>query len=386
MELSEIIPQKDFVQDLHCGECKKHLDLTFINFHENVSGVDIKVNGLPMLRCESCERDHFPDRSRSYIIRLHKQATKLAAPGVQAGRKKLRRDFKLTHVPFIYDSDDYEYIPGLKRPWDDGFLTPVFFNRQALTKYEALPGYRVKFASTTYGEIASDTFSIAFGINKHGKLTMWLGDLAELPESEQYYLKSENVPSDHSIGSEFYDGQIDCVFTEPSKEDRLFAARSSFLDVCLTKFGTKLAHLDSEVLDLARALNPPIIDTEKERQHTSDALNKIYIESFDNPALEKILERLHIKPTGTGTLKRLQALLEGATSGVDVHTLLSPFYVLYDFRVASLHLIPEEKIAEKMKTITDRLKLNASAGLAEIYSALIEGMLTFFNTLEEAMS
>lgn len=37
---------------------------------------------------------------------------------------------------------------------------------------------------------------------------MWLGDIARLPDAEQYYLRSENIDSDHSIGSEFYDGQI----------------------------------------------------------------------------------------------------------------------------------------------------------------------------------
>jgi hypothetical protein len=56
-------------------------------------------------------------------------------------------------------------------------------------------------ASTTYGTIYASI--IAFGINKHGKLVMWLGDIAKLPESEQYYLRSENVASDHCKGSEF---------------------------------------------------------------------------------------------------------------------------------------------------------------------------------------
>lgn len=29
----------------------------------------------------------------------------------------------MTSVPFIYDADDYEYLPGLKQPWDADFLT-----------------------------------------------------------------------------------------------------------------------------------------------------------------------------------------------------------------------------------------------------------------------
>lgn len=121
---------------------------------------------------------------------------------------------------------------------------------------------------------------------------MWLGDIAELPEGEQYYLRSENVPSDHAIGSEFYEGQIDCVFTPPSTESELFAARSEFLAACATVFSSKIAHLDQEVYDIALSFNAPVVDTPKERRHAADSLNKIYIESFDNKALGAVAKKL----------------------------------------------------------------------------------------------
>ena len=72
---------------------------------------------------------------------------------------------------------------------------------------------------------------------------MWLGDIATLPENEQFYLRSENVPSDHSIGSEFYDGQIECRLTDRTPEDQLFEQRSRFLEGFFAKFGQKAAHL-----------------------------------------------------------------------------------------------------------------------------------------------
>jgi hypothetical protein len=139
---------------------------------------------------------------------------------------------------------------------------------------------------------------------------MWLGDIANLPESEQYYLRSENVASDHSIGSEFYDGQIECVFTEPSEEKRLFGLRSQFIEACFRRFGEKIAHLDEEVVTLALSFNAPIIDTPKERRHVADTLNKIYIESLDNAALATLLREAGGDPASLGSLKRLQALLE----------------------------------------------------------------------------
>src|SRR5690606_36493169 len=99
--------------------------------------------------------------------------------------------------------------------------------------------YSVRFASPTYGEIDADRFVIPFGINKFGKVIMWLGDVAKLPEAEQYYLRSENVASDHSLGSEFYDAQIECKFTDPPKERLVIGQRSNFLDAFEKKFGVR---------------------------------------------------------------------------------------------------------------------------------------------------
>ena len=89
-----------------------------------------------MLRCKSCSASFLPDDSRFAIIYLHEQATKARKSVVLVTHKKTDRDFGFAKVPFVYDSDDYKYIPGLQRPFDEGFLTPVFFNREVLIKYD----------------------------------------------------------------------------------------------------------------------------------------------------------------------------------------------------------------------------------------------------------
>ncbi|MGB5711788.1 MAG: hypothetical protein WBM44_12875, partial [Waterburya sp.] len=290
-------------------------------------------------------------------------------------------------VPFIYDSDDYNYIPGLKRPWDEGFLTPVFFNKDVLLKYDASPTYRLNFASTTYGTIRrDDDFSMPFGLNKNGKIVMWLGDIARLPISEQYYLRSENVASDHSIGSEFYDSQIECFFTDISKKDELFKCRSLFLESCFKRFGEKIAHLDEEVFDISVSFNAPLIDTDKERRHVADTLNKIYLESFDNKLLGSVLTSLGGDPKSLGSLKRLQKVLELATSSADsaeISSLMSPFYVLYDLRVAYSHLGSKEGSEEKLCFVKERLNLSKEAGLLEIYDSLVNNLITSLTKLTE---
>src|SRR6185437_1016278 len=151
---------------------------------------------------------------------------------------------------------------------------------------------------------------------------MWLGDIAKLPESEQYYLRSENVDSDHSIGSEFYDGQIECIFTDPSRENRLFALRSEFADSCFKKFAVKIGHLDAEVFNLAEAFNAPVVDTDKERRHVADTLNKTYVESFDNAALGDVITRAGGDSKNLGSLKRLQMALQTIADDADIPKLL----------------------------------------------------------------
>lgn len=386
MEIISFFPEDGYIQSLFCDKCKKHLDLIFTDFHEFVTGVDIKINGLPMLHCSNCEQNFFPDDSRFAIIHLHKQAFEKSSNKVNVTRNKTNQVYNFCAVPFVYDSDDYKYIPGLKRPWDDGFLTPVFFNREVLLKYDASPTYHLSFASTTYGEICrGDDFSMPFGINKNGKVVMWLGDIDRLPDTEQYYLRSENIPSDHSIGSEFYDGQIECIFTDLSRENSLFKSRSIFLEKCFNKFGIKLAHLDDEVFDLSVSLNSPVVDTEKERRYVADTLNKIYLESFDNKALGDVITKLGGDSKGLGSIKRLQKVIELSCKDIDVAALMCPFYILYDLRVIYSHLGSSESEQEKLDFVIKRLGIVENSGLMDIYASLIKQLNDSFQQLSELL-
>jgi len=214
---------------------------------------------------------------------------------------------------------------------------------------------------------------------------MWLGDIARLPDAEQYYLRSENIASDHSIGSEFYDGQIECIFTDLSKEDALFKSRSTFLEACFNKFGIKIAHLDSEVFDLSVSFNTPVVDTEKERRHVADTLNKIYLESFDKEALGDVISQLGGDPKKLGSIKLLQKTIELSCSGEDIPTLMSPFYILYDLRVVYSHIGSKQSEQEKLDFVISRLGLGANSGLMEIYPSLVEKMRESYERLTELL-
>ena len=386
MDISEIFPPKGHIQRLYCDKCEGYLDLIYKEFNEFISEVDINITDLPYLHCSKCNLDYFPDKSRFAVINLFERAIENRQKIVHCDRNKLNRKFDLTEIPFVYDCDDYEYIPGLKRPWDDGFLTPVFFNKTVLIKYDNSPDYRLSFASTTYGEIRQgQNFSVPFGINKNNRIIMWLGDVAKLSESEQYYLKSENIHSDHSIGSEFYDGQIECIFTELSKEDDLFKKRSDMLEAFYQRFEIKIAHLDEEVLNIATDFHGPIIDSDKEWKKVADILNKLYIESFDTKNLGKILTNLGGDSKSLGNLKILQNILKICANKNEtyIEDLMTPLFVLYDLRIALLHLASSESKNNKILFVKQRLNLDDNANLFETYDELVKRLgQTFYKIIQ----
>ena len=387
MNVAELFPPSGKIQRIYCEKCSEHLDLSFSNFEDDVSGVHISLIGLPVLVCPSCNSTYLPDRSRYAVIELHRQAVEKKSNLVNVQRSKTVRNFGFTSISFQYDSDDYNYIPGLTREFNEGFLTPVFFNKEVLIKYDVHPSYRVTFASRTYGNIRQgEDFDIPFGINRNGRLVMWLGDIARLPENEQYYLRSENVLSDHSIGSEFYDGQIECKFTDRPPEDQLFEQRSLLLEACFSRFGEKLAHLEKEVLELAISIRRPVIDTISERRNVADALNKVYLESLDNAALERVLVKLGQNAAKLGSLKRLQKLAETIAPSEDIAGTISPLYVLYDFRVAYSHLGSEEGQEEKLRFVRERLGLEEGADLFAIYDTLVPALRGAFLKLTEVLT
>lgn len=388
MKLSEIYPEKGKVQRIYCDQCGHHTILSYTTFNELVENVRIIIEGLPILLCKQCHCDYLPDKSRFAIIYTFEQAIKHKKPIAKVIRKKPNANLGFTSISFIYDSDDYYYIPGLTREHDPGFLTPVFFNIDVLLKFDNSPDYRISFASKTYGDIKKgDDYSIAFGINENRKVIMWLGDIATLPENEQYYLRSENVVSDHSIGCEFYDGQIECIFTDLSPEDELIKNRSQFHESAYKKFGQRLTHLDKETLTLIEDLMPPVVETEKEIRHVIDLLNKINIESLDSIVIGKLLQDRGIEPGKLGGLKRLQKLFEHQYPTQEIATIVSPLFVLYDLRVAYSHLTSKEKREEIISYSCERLGLEGTPPkFTDIYSRVLIALTQSYEQLADIQS
>lgn len=389
MAIADLFPEPGHVQRLYCGDCEKLMDLVFVDFQAEVTGVHIKVEGLPFLQCSQCNREYWPERSRISVIKLHERAFKSNSNKIQIKRNKITESFGFTSIPFDYDPDDYFYIPGLYRARNTGFLAPVFFKRAVLLKYDTRPDYRLKFVSKTYGSIINDTkgFEIPFGINRNNLAVMWLGDIANLPEAEQYYLKSENVASDHCIASEFYEGQLECVFTERSSEDTLFKVRSEFIEAVFSKHSRQIAQLGEEVLSRALDFNEPIIETAKERRHISSTLNEIHVESLNAKNLKALAKEAGVQNIkGLRGLKLMQKWLEACFPEENTQQLMLPFFVLYDMRLANSHMNSRETKEARTRSILERLELALETDFIETYCRVRDQLITSYKTLTKLIS
>ena len=373
----------------YCEVCNSWLEFCFDRCLISFEGINIHLSNIPLLRCDNCARYYFPEKTKSAIVTVTEQAKAQAKPVVRLSPQQgFKRYFNYGKVKFLYDHRDYENIPGLHRPWDDGFLTPVFFNLAVLNKYSQHPDYRLDLFSRTYGSISkNDEFDISFGINRNRKVIMWLGDIDKLPLSEQYYLISENIESCHDLCSEFYESQIEAQFSNPSPENALFHARTEAIQICQRVRGGYLHTFEGEISKVIENLDRPVFWQEKHINPVIEALNRVMVESLDPKFLKNELKNIISKDEyndlqGFKSLKLFERWLGKALHISNFSSVSLPFYVLYDFRVLSSHLTPGSKRKDTLRGINQRLDLTVDNENYEvIYDALINKLRESYETI-----
>ncbi len=380
----------DEIQTHYCQTCGQWLDFCFDRYTVTIDGVEVRISNMPLLRCNQCHVYYFPHKTKLAIKAFVQGAKEQeASVGNLALKKDFSRKFGFGKVDFVYSHIDHDFIPGLWRPRNTGFLTPVFFNLAVLNKYAQHPDYRLDLFSRTYGTIEKKSeFHIDFGINRNGKVIMWLGDIDKLPEGEQHYLRSENVESDHDLYSEFYESQIEVKFSELSPENALIHSRAKVHDLCNSKRGNYLHILEGEISRVIANLNRPVFWTEKHVGPVIESYNRIIVESLNNPFLKQelssVLNQDELK--GLKSLKLLEKWAEKVLHIQNAGDWASPFYVLYDFRVLTSHLIPDEKKEETLKFINQRLGLDINnTNLEVIYDAFLTRLIKSYEVLREAL-
>ena len=114
------------------------------------------------------------------------------------------------------------------------FLTPVYFQRKVLERYNGdARNYTVTDSMITF----LNEWSIPFNINKENIVSVWLGDLGRIPYEEQQYWKAYNIPPKGGMDQKFIDRQLKNVWTDPSRlESKLVPALNKMNAIISEKY------------------------------------------------------------------------------------------------------------------------------------------------------
>jgi hypothetical protein len=260
----------------------------------------------------------------------------------------------------------------------DRYLTPVYFNRQVLTRYLYDSRFSCEFASETYGTVHGTDFCIDFGINKNGSVIAWLGDLQDrLPVRERFYWFVENKEPENEVESEFYDGQIYAQFTPPPAVIRCLNALAKVNALFHQKFRTHLYHDRSieERIEETRRYQRLVLNNLDDFKRFISEFNEIINENANNIELRRFLVRRAVPvKSGWKGNKLLQAIYESALA--DTENLVAPFFYLYDLRLWADHSMGDEKL----KTVARHLGVSPHD-----YKLLMEALIGAINTSAEKL-
>lgn len=111
---------------LRCPNCNEYRFLIFQKRGFSSGNKAVGCN-LPFYECRNCEEieyiipeDKFEEIAKENLNRLSDGCYVIPLNGEN------EKFDKFEGLNLIYDARDYYFIPGLERPWDKGFLTPVF--------------------------------------------------------------------------------------------------------------------------------------------------------------------------------------------------------------------------------------------------------------------
>ncbi len=374
------------------------LELTFDEVEDNLNGVVVKTKGMPFLRdCRNNKlyKTPFTDVVLQKLVEIAQKERLSSIEGITppSDIQNAKFDSLCPFVQFEYSNIEYLSIPGLASEFShNGFLAPVYFNNEILNKYTQNPKYTIDIFSGTYGSIAQgDEWQISFGVNAKKQVIMWLGDIDKLPVKEQQYLLSENISSAFDIHSDFFDAQIENQWSEGAIENKCLNLRNEISDKVKYLYGDSLYKLPNEIGLTIAGLQKPIFWEDRHVAPVVESLNRIFIESLNEKFLKDFLisREINIIQKVRG-LKLLEKVIENLSETSAARTIMSPFFVLYDYRINVCHLQSQETVMTKTKSINERLSVDVSNTSHEvIYNSLFEKIydsLRTINTLIETDS
>lgn len=389
IRLGEFIDENMSLAIHKCKKCGSPVELIFEPYEICIEGKRIQIDKFPLLKCTKCNEKVLTEKSKKVIIYLFDELVKGNRSAVISKHKHMGKRYALCEkYDFKYDYEDYENIPGLTALTGDGFLTPVFFHKHSLIYFMHHPEYELNLFSETYGELRyKDEFIIPFGININGVVIMWLGDLNKLDDTTLTLLQLHNIDSDHTlIDSEFYQGQMCCIFSEPIIERQIVNKRNKLYDLMKIKLSLDINHLDEEVIGVLDDINKPITYSELEIKPVISALHKIIIEAVNIENLKAFyshnVQQVEKNYKNWGSIKLYAFMLKNLSNDEiteeDINSLIAPLYLLNDLRILYFHMLSQEKQKELKQNVLSTLQIASFDDRAEMYNRLMARLDNFF--------
>lgn len=390
---------------LRCPNCDdyRYLIINGYSFKDGNKNIGIK---LPSFHCKNCNKTTLFALADKPIYDNDIEARDFYQKQANKILEKLKKNEKVVlstpyqninfsefdSLGFKYDSQDYFYIPGLYRSWNEGFLCPVFFDKEVLLYYNNHPDYRVIFASYSRLHILDkkndSIIPHGFGINRAGKIICWLGDLYKefsKPKNERHknLFLTFNEKSNHDIVSDYYFNQIEVNFMQADNERSIFELRNEFDEKIIKSKGQNLTHINLE--NLIDDYKHPILNETDQINSSYIKLNSILIESLNISALKTLLESSGILPKDIKGLKGLKLFEKFVNNTLKIEngsSIISPLFVLYDLRVLAGH-IKDSGYTEKLNNCKERLSLNLKKTELEVYEKLVISLIEMYSVLNK---
>ena len=241
-------------------------------------------------------------------------------------------------------------------------------------------------SGNTYGVIYFPNEShLVFGINRNNKMFCWLGDIEEIPENERVYLLSENIESDHDIASEFYAGQIEVEFAEPSNEIKLLNERMFFAQSWKNRYLSQIFQKSESISVTQTRLVRPVNWNQNTVMPIFNELNKLCVESLCRDAIIGAIrkEKPNFSAKRIGAMKLTEKLIETTYPEFDAKEIMKPFFVLYDFRIVLEHNHTEEATRRTLDSCYERLKIpKDNRNFEKLYDQLLENLTESYSKLK----
>jgi len=375
-----------------CSKCGSLRELSNEKVDVVIDNRKIHFNNLLILTCTKCGSGCLPLYTKQIINRCYKIMVDEGIYESEQYYKGYRKKFDYCkEQDFIYDHRDYYNIPGLC--FDDehsveGYLTPVYFTKKVLLYFMQDPDYTVKLGAETYGYFSfKDEWVIPFGINRNGKVVFWLGDLDYLDDQTLNIMKPHNIDSDHQlIVSEFYAGQMCCIWSEPNKEIQICEQKNKLFNALLSQYNISLFHLEDEIEQQKASFVKPVVFTERTIEPSINMLHKVLIEGVNISELRKlylkIVEHPNEKYLEWKSIKFYEALLaQIVVKEDDVREIIAPLYLLNDFRQYYDHLLPSAKKNEIKENIIKSLRIASFNDIEKLYVTLLNRLGSLFEYL-----